>query len=156
MRVANGDAKLPANEDSASFLDRISSQPNVSENDAARGILLLMEDKDPAETFQQRLDLLLAKKIACPDWNYDAARPITKGKFAYMIYQACSVPGGVTLSLLGPSQRYCLRELQYRRMMVSGSAFTPITGLEGVGVLTRASVFMETGRVPDKVGHTDG
>jgi len=155
MRVVETGAKLPADEDSAAFIDRVSSQPNVTEDDAARGLLLLLDGKDAAPTFQKRVETLLAREIVDPKWDFSAARPITRGKFAYMIYQATKIPGGVILMLTGPSRRYCLRELQYRKMMVEGSMFSPVTGLEYVSVLTRADEYRRTGKVPPTTGMTE-
>jgi hypothetical protein len=155
LRVADSHSKLPPDEDSAAFLDRISSQPTVSEDDAARGLLLLLDGEDAAPSFQRRVEALAAKNIVDRRWGYHADRPITKGKLAYMIYQATKIPGGVILMLTGPSRRYCLRELQYRDMMVEGSMFTPVTGLEYVSVLTRADEYRRTGKVPRRTGHTE-
>jgi len=151
-RIANTDAALPANEDSAAFLDRISSQVNVSENDALRGILMLLDGQDQAGTFGQRVEKLAGREVVPASWDFDAARPITRGRLAYMIYQAAKIPGGVTLRLIGPTERYCLRELQYRRMMTRGAPYTPVSGMEFVAVLTRAEMYVRTGKFPSMVG----
>ncbi len=155
-RITHPSATLPEKEDSAAFLDRISSQPDVSENDAMRGILLLLDGKDIAGAFENRVKILRKKDIIDAGWDYDAKRPITRGKFAYMIYQACGIPGGVTLQLVGPTQRYCLRELQYREVMAEGAMFSPMTGMEYIAVLGRADVYIRTGKIPDKSGAVEG
>jgi len=154
-KIAKPQAKLPAGENSAAFFDRVSSQPTVSENDAMRGVLMLVTGKDEAATFKGRVEALQAKKIVSAGWRLDADRPVTKGRLAYMLYQACKMPGGVILTLTGPSRRYCLREFQYRRMMVRGSMFTPVTGMEFVAVLTRADIYIRTGKIPDLAGETE-
>lgn len=154
--VAGGGARLLENENSAAFLDRISSQVNVSENDATRGILLVLDGKDQAATFQQRVDILRKRNIVAERWNCDAARPITRGKLAYMVYQACKPPGGVILWATGSSQRYCLRELQYHKMMGEGFLLSPVSGMEYVAVLTRADVYRRTGKIPDVTGKIEG
>ena len=154
--VTGGGAKLLENENSAAFLDRLSSQVNVSENDATRGILFILEGKDQAATFQQRVEILRKKKIVAERWNCDAARPITRGKLAYMVYQACEVPGGVILWVAGPNQRYCLRELQYRKMMGEGFPASPVSGMEYVAVLTRADAYRRSGKIPDVTGKIEG
>ena len=149
MQVAGAEASLPAKETSPGFLDRISAGPNVSENDAMRGLIMLLDGRDAAETFRQRINALLGRDVLDSTWDYDSARPITRGKLAYMIYQACEIPGGVMLTLTGPSQRYCLRELQYQGMMATGSQAGAVTGMEFVAVLNRADTYMRTGRVPE-------
>ena len=96
--IANGDAALPTDEDSAAFLDRVSSEQTVNENDAMRGLLMVKQGKDSATTFAQRVETLVSKKIADSGWDYDAGRAITRGKLAYMVYQACGLPGGLILT----------------------------------------------------------
>ena len=153
--VAGGDATLPANENSAAFLDRMSSQVNVTENDATRGLLLLAGEKDAAGTFRQRIEILREKKIVGEYWDHQAERPITRGRLAYMVYRTIGIPGGIMLKAIGPTQRYCLRELQYRRMMTPGLPGTRISGLEYVAVIGRADIYMRTGKVPDLTGEVD-
>jgi len=155
-RIAGREAILAADDGSAGYLDRISSQRTVSENDAFRGVLMLLEIDDAADTFGRRVEKLTGRGIADRAWRFDADRPITKGKVAYMIYQACRVPGGVILTLTGPSQRYCLRELQYQGFMSAGTMFTPVSGGEYVAVLSRADSCRRTGQVPEIVDTSGG
>jgi len=146
---AGADATLPAGEDSAAFLDRVSSLPTVGENDALRGVLLLTEGSDADGTFAERVEKLRAAGIAPGTWDYSAQRPVTKGRLAQLLYQACDIPGGVTLTVAGPSQRYCLRELQYRGMIAPGPTYAEVTGMEYVAVLSRADAWRRTGQVPE-------
>jgi len=147
--ITAGDATLPAGEDSAGFFDRISSHSTVTENDAMRGMLYLLDGQDKANTFGQRVRMLQGKDILGKTWGFDANRPLTKGKFAFMIYQAANVPGGVILTVAGPTQRYCLRELQYRGMMAEGAFYSKVTGLEFIAVISRADEYIQTGRVSE-------
>ena len=148
-RIAGGPQALPAGEESPAFLDRAAAQPTVSENDAFRGILMLMRDNDDAGTFADRVRILQQNKIVDASWDFITDRPITKGKLAYMLCQVLKMPGGVLLTLTGPSQRYCLRELQYQHVMSAGFFTAPVTGMEFVGVLARADAWKRTGEVPD-------
>ncbi len=146
-KLVGGDATLIADESSAAFLDRISSQTKVNQNDALRGMLFLLDGDDKATTFSDRIEALASRGIVDAKWNMDASRPITKGKLAYMVYQAGKVPGGVILTLAGPSERYCLRELQFQRIMSQGSVYSSVTGMEYVAVLMRADTYIQTGQV---------
>jgi hypothetical protein len=154
-QVANGVATLPEDKNSALFIHRLSSVETVSENDALRGVLMLMDGEDSAETFQQRIDNLSERNILGSSWDFDATRALTRGRLAYMIYQATDIPGGVTLTLMGPSQRYCLRELRYRGMMGDGWLLGEVTGLEFISALSRADTYMQTGQVPNAAGAVD-
>jgi len=154
MKIINVGKALPAAEDSAAFLDRMSSQKEVCENDAVRGFLLLLDGKDTTRSFEERVKKLIDKDVTYKGWEYDADRPITRGRLAYMMYQACKIPGGVVLNIAGPSQRYCLRELQYRRLMTRGSESMAVTGLEYVGVLSRADIYMRDEQIPGSIAKT--
>jgi hypothetical protein len=148
-QVLPAQADLPKEEASPAFLDRVASMPTVTENDALRGLLMLLDGKDPSEGFAQRVEALKARRIVDPQWDFVADRPITKGRLAYMLYQACKVPGGLTLTLTGPSERYCLKELQFIGMMSSGVTYAEVTGLEFVAAVTRADTYVQTGELPD-------
>ena len=153
--VTDGEATLRNDPNSALFLNRVSSYETITENDALRGVLMLLDGKDEAESFQQRVDNLLERQILDSSWDFDATRAMTRGRFAYMIYQATEMPGGILLTVTGPNQRYCLRELQYRGMMGEGWVLGQITGLELVSVLGRADRYIQTGKVPNAAGAID-
>ena len=145
---------LPKGEDSAGFLDRVSSMPTVSENDAMRGILMLIDGDDTAESFRRRVEILQDRGIVARSWDYVSDRGITRGKYAFMVYQAAKFRGGIILSVTGPSRRYCLRELQFKKVMCNGPMLTEIGGMEYVAVLGRADTFIRTGYIPNRSGET--
>jgi hypothetical protein len=148
-QINGGQATLPADDGSAGYLDRVSSVPTVSENDAARGILLLLEADDAGHTFAQRIETLRQRGVVGASWDMDANRPVTRGRLAYMIYTACDLRGGVINELAGPTRRYCLRELVFLGMMPEGSAAGRVSGMEMVAALTRADVYRREGKLPD-------
>ena len=88
-------------------------------------------------------------KIVDSTWDFDANRPVTRGKLAYMLYQALHMKGGVMLTLTGPSQRYCARELAYQGILASDRMTTQISGGEFVAVIGRADAYKQTGEVPE-------
>ncbi|HET6427784.1 MAG TPA: hypothetical protein VFJ30_05205 [Phycisphaerae bacterium] len=143
--VGGGQMPLSA-ANSAAFLDELSSQPQVTEAQAFRGLLLVL-DNDRQMTFAEAVSALKQTGIVSQSWDFQADRPITRGKLAYMFYQACHMRGGLTLTLTGPSQRYCLRELQYRGYMAPGLFYNKVTGMEFIAVLTRADELRQTGEV---------
>jgi hypothetical protein len=148
IKVTGAEEKLPDKEGSPGFLDRLSSQTSVSENDAYRGVLMLVDGEDTAETFRQRAEKLVATGTAARAWTHDANRPITRGRLAFMVCKICKIRGGVVMHVTGPTQRYCLRELQYMSMISSGGPLSPVTGLEYVAVMTRADIYRRTGELP--------
>ncbi len=149
MAIEGASATLPADDGSAAYLDRVSTMQNVSQNEAMRGILMLLEIDDAKDTFQQRVAKLRDRGLVDPSWRLQADRPITRGQAAYMIYQACDMRGGVILTLTGPSQRYCLRELQYRSLFSQGAVFTALSGGEYIATLGRADSYLQEGGLPE-------
>ncbi len=149
-------ATFPTGEDSADFLDRISDVEVMDMNNALHGLCLLLEGKDEFSDFQARVDMLKRKGIIASDWPFSANQPLTKGRLAYLAYQASGIKEkGVVLSLFGPSQRYCLRELQYRGMMAPGGESMRVTGMEFAAVITRADTYKRTGLFPNEVGQPE-
>jgi hypothetical protein len=144
---------VPKAEDSADFLDRASRMEVLDTDNALHGLCLLLDGEDKNPDFQARIDRLRQTGTIASRWTLSAGTPLTKGKLAYMVYQTCAIKEkGAMLAVLGPTQRYCLRELQYRGMMAPGNESTPVTGMEFVAVITRADVYKQTGSFPNAVG----
>jgi len=156
VQIAGAESARPADDGSPGYLDRISSQPEVSENDALRGMLMLLDGDDKAKTFQARVEALGGRGIVSRTWRHDADRALTKGRLAYMVCRACEIRGGVIMLLTGPSQRYCLRELQYMDMMSPGTPAATVTGMEFVAVISRADTYRRTGEIPAIMEVTSG
>ena len=68
--------------------------------------------------------------------------PLRKGLFAYMLYSALDVKGGITLSLFGVSERYALKELVYQGILSSGNVKDILSGDELVTTTMRAADFI--------------
>jgi hypothetical protein len=62
QKIAGGDLRL-AGEGSAGYLDRVSSQPTVTQADAFTGILLLLEAKPAEATFAQAAGELQKRRM---------------------------------------------------------------------------------------------
>ena len=154
--VHNGEATLSAEEGSPGFLDRVASGTSVCENDACRGVLMLLEKEQPEATFAERVATLRQVGVVPACWEFAADRSLSRGRLAQMIYQACDCPGGLMLTLTGPSPRYCLRELQFRGIIGPGAVFAPVTGMEYVAVLARADAYLQTGAVPETLSPMEG
>ena len=150
--ITNGQARLVAGESSAGFLDRMADEQMVMQNDAMRGMVMLIDGEDTFNTFQDRVSYLQGLSVVPTSWNLDASGFLTRGQLAYMTYVASEMSGGVWLTVAGPSQRYCLREMQYRGVMGKGSLLASVSGLEYIGTLGRVAVYKEAGEVPDPAG----
>ena len=154
-RLLKGDTPLSVR-DSAEYLDAMSSRPTVTEAEAIEGVLLVLGEEGKKRTFAQAVAFLTQRKILSPRWTHSADRATTKGRVAYMAYQTCNIRGGLTLTVLGPSQRYCLKELQYLGLMSRGQTYNTVTGMEYVAILTRADEYRQTGKVSDVMKKQEG
>ena len=150
--ITNGQAQLVSGESSAAFLDRMADESLVTQNDAMRGMVMLIDGDDTFDTFQDRVTYLQGLSVVPTSWNLDASGFLTRGQLAYMSYVASEMSGGVWLTVAGPSQRYCLREMQYRGVMGEGSLLSSVGGLEYITTLGRMAVYIEAGDVPDPAG----
>ncbi|MFP3937995.1 MAG: hypothetical protein ACLFVW_06600 [Phycisphaerae bacterium] len=149
--VLGSQATLPADGDSAAYLDRLSSEREVSENDAARGMLLLLDIDDSGWTFDRRVEELRKRDVVPAHWEMDAHRPVTRGRLARMAYSVCDLRGGIINEIAGPTPRYCLREMVFVDMMSPGSVHGRVGGMETVALLSRADVYIREGELPDYV-----
>ncbi len=154
-RVLQGEVMV-GGRDSAAYLDAMSSRPSVTEAEALEGMLLVLGDQGRKRTFADAVEHLVGQGVVDPKWHHSAEREITKGRVAYMVYQVSKIRGGLTLTLFGPSPRYCLKELQYRGLMSEGLTYTTVTGMEYVAILTRADEQRETGEVSDILRKQEG
>jgi len=153
--IVKGDLAL-SGADSAAYLDTLASRNTVTQADALEGMLLVLGQDGGEKTFARAIEILSEKKIVSPAWRFQADANVTKGRVAYMVYQACGLRGGVTLALAGPSQRYCLKELQYLGLMSQGQTYNTVTGMEYVAILARADELRQTGKVSDVMKKEEG
>lgn len=150
--VQQGDAPALVTDDSAGYLDGLAARPEVTQDEAFAGLVLLLDGAAAEEPFEARVETLRQRGIVDRTWTFDPARTVTFGQAAYMLYQVFherGLVGGATLMLLGPTQRYALREMQFQRLMGEGFVYQRITGMEYVAMLTRADAYIRTGRVPE-------
>ncbi len=150
--ITNGQAQLVSGESSAAFLDRMADQTEVTQNDAIRGMVMLLDGEDTFDTFQDRVTYLQSVSVVPTSWNLGASKVLTRGQLAYMTYVASEMSGGVWLTVAGPSQRYCLREMQFRGVMGKGSLWSSVSGMEYVSTMGRVAVYKAEHEVPDAAG----
>lgn len=149
-------SKITPNEDGGAFLDRASDMEVVDIDSALHGMCIVVDGEDKNADFKSRMDQLQGSGIVAKSWKISPAQSLTKGRLAYMVYQVCGIKEkGVMIGLFGPTQRYCLRELQYNGMMAPGNESMLVTGMELVAVLTRADIYKRTGKFPNEVGQVE-
>ncbi len=71
--------------------------------------------------------------------SFDPMQPLRRGLAAYMFRQALGIRGGLALHLLGPSERYALKELGFQGIMSPGLVNDLVSGQELVQIITQAA-----------------
>ncbi len=112
--------------------------------DAGKIFVLLMGVENLYIDLNSQIIFLIEKKLLPGklESDFSPMEPLRKGLFAYMLYRALDVKGGITLSLFGVSERYALKELVYQGILSSGNVNDILTGDELVTTTMRAADFI--------------
>ncbi|MCK5504751.1 MAG: hypothetical protein KAJ10_06290 [Thermodesulfovibrionia bacterium] len=132
-----------------SFVDRIYFAELMTRKisyryDASKIFVLLMGVENQYIDMDSQIIFLKEKNFLPKKFEADFSprEPLRKGLFAYMLYKALDVKGGITLSLFGVSERYALKELVYQGILASGNENDILTGEELVSTTMRAAEFI--------------
>ena len=122
----------------AQFLFELSNKKYCSTDDAYRGMLFLIDDKDTSKDFEERTTRLVMHGVADKNWTHNPNATVTKGKVAYMLVRALEIRGGVMYNITNACPRYALRELIHKGIIIGGTEYSKLSGGEYVGILGRA------------------
>ena len=127
------------------FYRVLAAKPNAEYEDAVRAFHELATGRSAGDnaTFASLAGELVSRKIARPEWTSDPKARLTRGRAAYLLCQALHIKGGVTMSVFGPSERYCFRECLYLGVWPGGNQRDLMTGGELMGVLKWAADYQE-------------
>jgi hypothetical protein len=120
------------------FWHRLNDQPVACYDDAFHALLLFADGKDDAADFPARLAALRDRGWLDESFNGRAEEAATRGAVATLLARALDIKGGVTMRLLGPVDRYALRELQAIGLYPPSSPNQHFTGAQLVAVIGRA------------------
>ncbi len=127
----------------AKFLYELSEKRYCTVDDVYRGMLYFIDGTDTADNFEQRTARLVMHEVIDKRWTHSPNSPVTKGRIGYMLARAIGIRGGVMYNITGASERYALRELSYRGIVIGTSENAQITGSEYVGILGRADDYRQ-------------
>ncbi|KPJ56422.1 MAG: hypothetical protein AMS16_02430 [Planctomycetes bacterium DG_58] len=126
------------------FYRILASKPNATFEDAVHAFYNLALETEVAKTsFDEQSQALIGMKIIRSKWTQKPKLRLTRGRAAYMICQTCGIRGGLTMTLLGPSERYAFRECRYLGAWSGGNQQDYMTGGELLGVLKWAADYIE-------------
>ena len=120
------------------FLAAIQAKARVSLADGIRCVALSMGIPVWNRSTSDLAGILAERGVVRGSWQAGGNVPLTKGKIAYMICQACCLRGGLWMTLFGPSERYCLKEAINRKIITPGSTHRFISGGELLDIISQA------------------
>ena len=117
------------------FWHTLADRKVTTNDEAFHGLLLLLDDTDPAKDYPGRVKVLKDRKLIPTDFNRPADEAVTRGVLAVPLVQALHIKGGLTMRLIGPHPRYALRELVFMGLYPISSPNQTFSGTEFVGVI---------------------
>ena len=128
------------------FMHSLTQQPMINYDQACRVALLMADGQETPGTFDERAEELVSRGIVRSEWNLKSENAVDRGTFAYMIFKAAHMPGGINTrlsSLTGfGDRRYALREVVRNRVMPYGLPYQIPTGGEVVAAVAEADDYM--------------
>src|SRR6478752_5729546 len=107
--------------DKTEFWYQLARRPAVSNDEAFHALLLYFAGSDPAKDYPGRIAELKTRKMLPANFDRPANEMIERGVVALAIARGADIKGGVTMQLIGGSERYADRALQYRGLLPAGS-----------------------------------
>ena len=123
------------------YWHEVASKPLVSNDEAFHGLLLYLDGKDDATTYDQRVATLKSRDFLPTNFNRTASDALDRGTVAVALAKHLGLRGGLTMRLTGVTPRYATRELEYRGVYPPSSPNQIFTGAEFVGVIGKAEDF---------------
>jgi hypothetical protein len=127
----------PADEAELDFWEGVESQRIVTVNDALHALFLLADGSDSFSTYEKRLVEAKRRQWLPAGAGPAANESATVGQVAMAVCQILDVKGGLTMRLLGPSPRYCTRELVFLGILPPRTEHQSLSGLELMDVVGR-------------------
>ena len=125
------------------FLREMAGKEEITLADGCRAIYCFVGGDENEKNIDTILADLLERKCIKKNYQGKAERKLTRGQFAYMLCRALDIRGGLTMMVIGTTERYALRECIFRELMPDVNQGKYVTGLELLGVLSRAEKYRE-------------
>ncbi|MBM4112542.1 MAG: hypothetical protein FJ253_04075 [Phycisphaerae bacterium] len=129
--------KYPSGDDELDYLSQVNDMTAVTNNDALHGLLLFADGADPFTTYEERVEGAKSRRWMPSGFDAPANESATVGWMAMAGCQICNIKGGVTMHLLGPTPRYCTKELVFMQVIPLRTENQSLTGAEFTDYLNR-------------------
>lgn len=119
------------------FWHSLTDAPICSNDAAFHGLLLYFDGKDDATDYAGRVAELRSRRMLPAGFNQPPDVAVQRGTLAVALCRALEIKGGVTMHILGDTDRYASRELQFLGLFPPGSPQQTFSGNEYVGIIGR-------------------
>lgn len=132
-------AKLAADDPDTQmeFWHSLGSQSLTSNDEAFHGLLLYLDNADPAKDYAGRVQSLKDRGLLDKSFNQPADQAVQRGTLAVALCRALKIKGGVFQRLTHDHPRYAVRELMFLDLYPPSSPQQTFSGTEFLGIIGR-------------------
>lgn len=129
--------RFPSAEDELDFLAEVHGMTAVTNNDALHGLIIFADGFDACTSYEERVELARSRRWVPQGFNASANESASVGWMAMAGCQICDIRGGLTMHLLGPTPRYCTKELVFMQVLPLKTENQSLSGAEFTDYLNR-------------------
>lgn len=129
--------------ESLNFWHDLADRNVVSNDEAFHALISFANQSDPNENYAQRLEWLKDRNMLSKSFNRPHDEAVSRGTVAEIVMHILNLKGGVTIQITGITPRYALKELVYYEIMPPSTEHQGLSGVEFIGIITRAEEFQE-------------
>ena len=125
-----------------SYFRTLSARKVTYLSDGCYSVCLLLGVADKYTDFASQKKFLEEQGILPEKFNKaEAVKVLRKGTAAYMFCKALDIKGGAMLHVFSKKEKYALRELVFKELVVEGPEQQIVNGRELLSILLRASEY---------------
>lgn len=124
------------------FYRDLKNKPFATVEDAYRVACIIVNDPGGQKgDFEGCRECCLREGFISDSWDYAPESKVTKGMVASIIARALKIRGGLTMMIVGATQRYALRECVNLKIIQDGPKMKYVTGDELLAILSRSLTY---------------
>ena len=121
----------------------------VSNDAAFHALLLFLENEDPVQTYEARVEVLKSRGMLPLNFDRPADDAVHRGNLAVAICRILEIKGGGVMRVFKPSRRYAVRELVYLGIYPLSSPYQTFSGGDFVALIGRMEDIQRARGGPD-------
>lgn len=124
------------------FWHKLPGRSAVTNDEGLHGVVLMAEGEDATGSYEARVAHLKEKGWIPKNFDEPPEMAMQRGVLAMALAHALDIDGGIMFSLTNKHPRYATRELVYIGLMGHGTEQQVISGIDYVGVMSKAQDYM--------------